>query len=374
MKQPVARVLKKPAVSCDADAVNALRASQTLFVRGSTPVDQNDGSMLSRSLRRLLTTFDLRSRHWLLRHAIATVVVGLFFLLVVVLQGHGRPECFFVLLAAIFMSAIFLGCGFFATALSTALLYLLVLPANDIALPARFVPAFVIFLIAAVAMAALGEALRSALDRASATDRAKDLLLRELNHRAKNNLGMVVSILALERRSAQDPDTRASLSRVMERVAAIAGAHDYFRPVLDGAAHDDLVIEMRGYVGRLCQHLQNAVRGLRPIAFEVDVDEQTMPAKDAMAVGLIVNELATNALKHAFPDNRSGTIRISLRRSSPFALIVEDDGVGLSPNHSGSGTELIALLARQLGANLDREDARPGCRIRICGRGSERSS
>jgi len=319
-------------------------------------------------LRQLLAVLKTRPRSAYLRYLSTTLLVGVFFLFVVALQGNGRLECFFVLLPAIFVASVLYGCGLYASLLSAILLYALVLPPDMLIVPLRFAPALIIFLICSLGLAALSQALRTALDRASAADEMKELLLRELNHRTKNNLAMVVSMLSLERRFTSNPEVRASLSKAMERVVAIASAHDHFQPTTDDLHSDGTSIEMRGYLGGLCNHLKSALKGLRPIAIELDIDEQMMPAQEAITVGLIVNELVTNALKYAFPGERAGAIRIHLVGIERLELIVEDNGIGCADTKPGSGSKLARLLAGQLDADIAWESAEPGCRVRISGR------
>jgi two-component sensor histidine kinase len=88
--------------------------------------------------------------------------------------------------------------------------------------------------------------------------------------------------------------------------------------------------------------------------------------EQAVPLGLIANELVRNALKHAYPGDRSGTIRIVLRASSPVSFIVEDNGVGWPlEKEERLGSRLIRLLAEQLGAKINWEDALPSCRERL---------
>ena len=272
-----------------------------------------------------------------------------------------------MLLPAIFIASTFCDCGIYAALVSAFALYWLVLPPHDLVVPMQFVPALIIFLISAVGLALLSQALMSALDRASAADRTKDLLLHELNHRTKNNFAMAVSILSIEQRLTHSPEVRASLSKVAERVVAIANAHDYFRPSTNWSPHDDVAVEMRAYLTNLGAHLNGALKEVRPVAIDVEVDEQYLPSRLAIAMALIVNELVTNALKHAFPDGRSGKVRIVLSRREPFELIVEDNGVGPPEITEGTGSRLTQLLARQLHASVNWEDAHPGCRVRVSG-------
>lgn len=296
------------------------------------------------------------------RYLISTLLVGLFFLLVVLVQGSGRPECFFILLPAIFLAAVTCGgdCGIYAALSSGALLYGLVLPPHDIVLPGRFVPALVIFLVAALGLAALSDALRSAWDRASAAERAKDLLLRELSHRTKNSLAMLISALSLQLRSKANREVQAALQQALDRAVAIASAHEFFR-----ADALDNHVEMRAYLEKLCAHFNHTLRGVRPIAVRVDADAFYLGSEQAVAAGLIVNELVTNALKYAFPEGRGGTVNVVLRSDPVFSLVIEDNGVGYVAEHENQGSKLTRLLAQQLGATIERENAAPGCRVRI---------
>ena len=122
---------------------------------------------------------------------------------------------------------------------------------------------------------------------------------------------------------------------------------------------------MRGYLEQLCGHLADALRDVRPIVVKVDAAEIYLPAEQAVPIGLIVNELVTNALKHAFPDERPGAIEVLLTRESELTLLVRDDGVGCTLKREGLGTRLIRLLAQQLGANVAWEKPEVGCLVRI---------
>ena len=290
------------------------------------------------------------------------MLVAGFFLLTVLLQGNGRPEYFFLLLPAIFLASIFFehGYGIYAAFLSTLLLCALVLPPGALLVPVRFVPALLIFLVTAVGLAMLSERLKSAFERASAAEHVKDLLLQELNHRTKNNLAIVISMLSIERLSNKSPDVRNALDQAMNRVIAIAKAHDSFLP-----HEDEFIVEMGEYLTKACAHLAGAIQGIRPIAIETRVEDFYMESKQAIAVGLILNELVTNAIKHAFPNGREGTIAVTCRNAAPIELIVEDDGVGCTSQEQNSGSRLTRLLARQLGAEISWENTHRGCRVRV---------
>jgi two-component sensor histidine kinase len=122
---------------------------------------------------------------------------------------------------------------------------------------------------------------------------------------------------------------------------------------------------MRAYLGQLCAHLANALRDIRPIVVKVEATELYLPSEQAVPLGLIVNELVTNSLKHAFPDDRAGTVHVTLSSGPHVVLLVRDDGVGCSLPQEGIGTRLIRLLAQQLGAVIVWEQPEKGCLVRV---------
>jgi two-component sensor histidine kinase len=252
------------------------------------------------------------------------------------------------------------GSGIYAAALSSVLLYVLVTPQGDLLLPRVYILPLAGFAVTAVGLAIVSEALRTAWERAAAAEQAKDLLLQELAHRTKNNLAIVLSVLSLQAQLKTNPETRQALEKAIARIRAIASAHEYFRPMEDKGR-----VEMRGYLEQLCRHLGDALRDVRPIVVKVEAEEIYLPAEQAVPVGLIVNELVTNALKHAFPDDRPGAIEVVLRHESDLTLLVRDDGIGCALKREGLGTRLIRLLARQLGANVAWEKPEVGCQVRI---------
>src|SRR5262245_14151413 len=266
-----------------------------------------------------------RPHSFLVRYSTTAVLVGVGFVALVGLQGRGGLLGFYLLFPAIFVASILFnrGAGVFAVALSCLLLYLFLRPAGSILLPAEFIVPLVIFAVVALGLAIVSEALRSAWEHATNAERAKDLLLRELGHRTQNNLAMVISVLSLQARSKTTPETRAALENAVGRVQAIASAHEHFQP-----AKQDGLVEMRSYLEGLCRHLGDSLRGVRPIAVNVESDDVLLRTEQAVPLGLIANELVTNALKHAFPDDRSGAVHVILKKTNSLALIVRDNGVG----------------------------------------------
>lgn len=270
---------------------------------------------------------------------------------------------FYLMFPAIFLASVLFNraSGIYATALSAVLLYLLTKPAESLLLPQIYILPLLTFVVVALGLAIVSEALRAAWDRAVAAERAKDMLLQELGHRTKNNLAIVISVLSLQARSKGNPEVRLALEKAVSRIQAMASAHDHFQPFGRNGR-----VEMRSYLEDLCRHLGDALRDVRPIAVKVEADEVNLKTEQAIPLGLIVNELVTNALKHAFPDDRSGTVAVTLRNTRPsLTLIVEDNGIGFPPSREERlGSRLTRLLAEQLGATITWEKDGPGCRVR----------
>ena len=124
---------------------------------------------------------------------------------------------------------------------------------------------------------------------------------------------------------------------------------------------------MRDYLEELGADLGNSLRGSRPIAVRVTADPVEIEMGRAVQIGLIINELVTNALKYAFPDGRDGAVDVVFRAEQDIAeIIVRDNGIGLPTNAAaGLGTRLVTLLARQLGGELLRAPGEPGCVSRL---------
>jgi two-component sensor histidine kinase len=172
---------------------------------------------------------------------------------------------------------------------------------------------------------------------------------------------MVVSMLSMQARLKTNMETRAALEKAIGRIQSIASAHEYFQPREAGGR-----VEMAAYLGNLCGHLGDGLRDVRPIAVRVDVAEVYLPAEQAAPLGLIVNELVTNALKHAFPEERAGTIDVTLKTEGGLTLCVRDNGVGCPiDRREGLGSRLTRLLAQQLGAQIVSEPGNVGCEVRV---------
>lgn len=176
------------------------------------------------------------------------------------------------------------------------------------------------------------------------------VMLEELRHRSKNDLQLILSMLVLQKRKQMSEQERRGFSHIMDRVAAIGVAHDQLAPGGRGRK-----VEMGDYLQALCRNLEQRREDVR---FETYVDRAQMPHERAVPLGLILNELVTNSLKYAFPDARSGTIRVDFKvKPGEGRLEVRDNGVGMGPPRPGSsGTELVRRLVQQVGGSLVQEE------------------
>jgi two-component sensor histidine kinase len=311
---------------------------------------------------RILRNLPRKPRSALLRWAIATGLVTFCFAVLVGLQRMDGLLGFYLLLPSIFVAAILLdrSAGIYAAVLSTVLLYFLLTPQGTVFLPRQFVLPLLLYFVVALGFALVSEALRRAVEEAAAAERSKDLLLRELGHRTKNNLSMAISMLSMQAKLKSNPEARAALEKAIARIHAIASAHEHFRPFEQNGR-----IEMRTYLQQLCAHLADALRDVRPIAVNVEATELHLPSEQAVPLGLIVNELVTNALKHAFPGDLPGTVHVALSSQAGVVLVVRDDGIGCPIPKEGTGARLTRLLAQQLGGTIAWEHCEKGCLVRV---------
>jgi two-component sensor histidine kinase len=140
----------------------------------------------------------------------------------------------------------------------------------------------------------------------------KDLLLREMSHRVNNSLSIIASILLLKAATVQSDETRRHLREAHERVLAIATVQEQLHPTAYGEQ-----IEAGSYLTRLCESLAaSMIPDDQPIVLRVDAAAGTVTSEHAVSMGLIVTELVINALKHAFPAGREGTITVRFESSA----------------------------------------------------------
>ncbi len=197
---------------------------------------------------------------------------------------------------------------------------------------------------------------QAARAEAEAALREKEILLKEVHHRVKNNLQIISSLLNLQAGAVRDKRTVAALTDMRHRVQTMSLIHEHLYRS-SGLARIDVAEYLRALAARLFEAYGAAPRG---IGLVLSVDPVPLGLDAAVPCGLIAAELVANALKHAFPGDRSGEIRIEVQAQQGQYLIlrVADNGVGLPPglDVSGAGTlglQLVDALCRQIGGTLD---------------------
>ncbi|MGF6229959.1 two-component sensor histidine kinase [Inquilinus ginsengisoli] len=174
----------------------------------------------------------------------------------------------------------------------------------------------------------------------------KDVLMREVHHRVNNNLQIISSLLNLQASRATEPAVREELAVVGHRIQSLSLVHQKLYHS-DDLSH----IDAGGYVQDLCAHLQSAfAAGTGPVALTVEAPHQQIPLDNAIHLGLIVNELVTNSLKHGFRDGRGGHIAVSLQRTDDdsLTLTIVDDGRPDDGSRRGFGMTLVEAMVRRL--------------------------
>ncbi|HUQ94634.1 MAG TPA: PAS domain S-box protein [Bryobacteraceae bacterium] len=197
---------------------------------------------------------------------------------------------------------------------------------------------------------------RKAADRQLRTSlREKEVLLKEIHHRVKNNLQVISSLLNLQGEYLADPMARLVLEEMNHRVRSIAAIHGMLY-----ASPDLSSIDFAGYLRIIATDLASLYsERISHVRVEVTSGPVFLDITQAVPCGLIVNELLTNGFKHAFPDSRPGVIKVSFGVSgSQCQLEVTDDGVSLPENiqpHtvSSMGLQLVHLLVEQLNGTLE---------------------
>ena len=192
---------------------------------------------------------------------------------------------------------------------------------------------------------------------------AKTVLLHEVDHRVKNNLTMIGSLLRLQARTIEDDAIVSKLEAMLERVDALATVH---RRLYQS---DDITrFDVAAFAVNLASDVIGA-SGRDDIMVDSQVEPIEVPSANAAAFGLVLNEAVTNAIKHAYADGRSGTLTIRASVADDHArIVVADDGPGFvdGPDHeSGLGRTLIDRMSRQVGATADYTAASSGTRITI---------
>jgi two-component sensor histidine kinase len=217
------------------------------------------------------------------------------------------------------------------------------------------------------------QSLLDSLAESAQAEQRSEVLLRELQHRVKNNFQVIISFLTLQRRHVSTPDDRSRFTSVIDRIHAIALAHDQltFR-------NDAGQVEFCDYLHALCANIDPHLDG---IAIEVEARRILLPLDRAVPAGLIVNELVTNSLKYAF-DDTGGAIRVTFTVEADLGeacITVEDNGRGMGKSPTkpskearrgpakggGLGMTLVDAFVVQLDGHLETVEVDKGTCIRV---------
>ena len=169
--------------------------------------------------------------------------------------------------------------------------------------------------------------------------------LREMDHRTKNNFQIVTSLLTLQANRSASDEVKAALKEAAERLRAVAAVYDALAPSSQGLA----TVRLQDQLQEICDQIR---RGIMPegIALTADLEPMLVAHETAVAIGIVVNELVTNACKHAFGDGQ-GSIRVRAWREDGVALVeVADNGRGFVPGEtrSGLGSRLVAAFLQRI--------------------------
>lgn len=182
-------------------------------------------------------------------------------------------------------------------------------------------------------------------------------LLHDADHRMRNSLQVIASLMLLKARRSEAEAARRALQDMADRVSALATVQRVLRTEADR-------FDAAGILAELATEAAGAVEPGR-LDLVLDLEPVDLPAAKASVLALVAHELIANAVRHAFPEGRRGRIRIAAEaRADEIRIAVADDGVGLGrePSPGGFGRTLVEMLVRQLRGRVAWEDAAPGTR------------
>ena len=308
------------------------------------------------------------------RASITGTAIAAAFLLQRPLEHAVPGEPFLLFLLVVIGSTLAFGArvGFLAVGLSTLFSVFFFEPIGTFAL--RHAPDLIMIEICAIlaggcviAFASFGNALIASRDRSDTLEQLhqkKSLLLREMAHGVANNFSAVAALISMRSTSVRDLEVRSILDAAIEQVTVMGRIHRRLR-----AGGEDEV-DSQTLLQELCQDFQEMVCG-RPLVIECKADSRRLPYDEAVLLGLIINELVSNAVKHAFSDGRAGRIRVGFKSLSGHSrLSVVDDGVGFGRglrhrSEAGQGQDLVKGLSHQLGGDLAVNSGTGGTSFRL---------
>lgn len=186
--------------------------------------------------------------------------------------------------------------------------------------------------------------------------REKEVLLREIHHRVKNNMQVISSLLNLQAHYVNNPEFTSIIKECQNRIRSMALVHEHLYQSKNLAS-----INFADYLGKLIIHLYNVHQiKQEKVELEIETDDLFLEIGVAIPLGLLANEIISNSFKHAFPGERKGKVRVRLKEVSPshYQLEISDNGVGLPPevdpvDSKSFGLQLVSLLGDQIGAKIE---------------------
>ncbi|WP_269515530.1 sensor histidine kinase [Brevundimonas subvibrioides] len=195
--------------------------------------------------------------------------------------------------------------------------------------------------------------------------REKAILLQELQHRVANSLQIIASVILQSARKTTSEETRINLRDAHSRVMSVAALQQQLAASRLGA------VELEPYLTQLCKSIgASMIHDPTRLKLTVEVDDSVTDADVSVSLGLVVTELVINALKHAFPGGRSGSIVVGYRSHGPdWTLSIRDDGVGMPKDAAsatpGLGTSIVEALSKQLKARIQVESGSHGTLVSV---------
>jgi two-component sensor histidine kinase len=347
-----------------------------------------EGAMSIEILSRLQP---LRSLPLLVQYGATALIALAFFGLRYLLGGLDidpqQLPLFILFVPAVVLSAFLFdrGSGYFAVAVSAALgLYFMLDPRQPIGSAGMGdAVRLAAFVVTGLFTAAMVQMLRRHLDQQServarlarecaeleqrasgleASDAQKELLLHDINHRFKNQLQVVAGYMTLGQRDIGDARAAELLGTAANRLRVLARVYDRLQ-----LGRETTTVGARGFIEEMVNDLQPGLIGMRPIVLRAEAEDAELSSARAVTIGLMINELVTNAVRFAFAEDEPGNILVFFRRcEGGFCLEVIDDGRGFrSEARSGSvGQRMLRALVAQLEGTVDWAGP-PGTRVSV---------
>ncbi len=184
--------------------------------------------------------------------------------------------------------------------------------------------------------------------------REKDILIKEIHHRVKNNFQQIISLISLQTENITDEQVIGIFSDLQSRLLTMSLIHE-----LMYRSENFVGVDIKDYIERLTSHLLNTSAALDRIKVNLNLESHKLDLDSTIPCGLLINEIITNSIKYAFPNNANGIIDISFKKENDiYSLKISDDGIGIKndidfENISSLGLRLINLLTKQLRGTLE---------------------